>query len=348
MAALINSTIASDLMSCTFCAYFSYTQRQVLAAIWFLMSFVGVTGNSLVIIAILSSPKLQRVTNYFVFNLSVADLLTSLFIPFTAVAVLNETEWPLPMVLCSITAFILLTCLGCSINNLACIAVNRFVLITKKQETYRRLFSKRRTILAILITWLIPLFTTVVPTSIGYIQLGFEPKYSSCSWVLAQSSNGFVLILFATFCPIQLSVIIYCYIRVFTHIRQHAKKVEPSLGTKTETVSTVLDTVSSTTTRPKPPDIASSSTAKEPKPKRSRLQVQVTINLFLVVCAFILCVVPYAVTLLVPRSRQVFPFAATLFMGNSCLNPIIYAFKHPQFKTVFRCILTGKFSEIPK
>ncbi|XP_038063608.1 5-hydroxytryptamine receptor-like [Patiria miniata] len=327
---------------CTFCAYFSYTQRQVLAAILVVISFLGVVGNVLVIAAVLLSRKLRRVTNCFVFSLSVADLLTSLFLPFSAVAILNEHTWPLPTVLCSLTAFVFLTCLGCSINSLACIAVNRYVLITKKRETYRRLYSSRRTTLAILIVWMIPLCTTGIPAITGFIQLGFEPKYSSCTWVLAESSPRYVFVLFAIFCPIQLTTIILHYMKVFLHIRKHTKAVGQTLNVPSGrlTISESVSNSGLTNNRNNHDYVAPE------RKKRNKLNIQVTKNLFVVVCAFVLCVLPYTLTLLLPNSRQVFPFAATILMMNSCINPIIYAIKHPQFKTVFRCIVTRRFRDI--
>ncbi|XP_071802630.1 melatonin receptor type 1A-like [Asterias amurensis] len=319
---MANKTVDADV-------YVSYAERQILATIVITISFLGVTGNLLVIAAVILTKKLHHTTNMFVLNLSITDLLTNIFIPFGAVAVLSEVEFPLPMILCSLTAFIFYACFGCSINNLMCIAINRYVMIIHKRATYQRLFSPKRTVVAILLTWLIPMCFLIIPVATGFIKLGFEPEYSSCSWVKAESQPGFHLILFAAFCPLQLATIFFCYIRIFYHISSHAKKVRhldraPSISEITSNV-------------PEPP-----------ANRKNKLQAEVTKNLFTVVCTFFLCVAPYSFSLILPKTEQFIPIAGVILTGNSCVNPLIYAAKHPHFRTVFRCIITMKCTEIPE
>ncbi len=150
---------------------------------------------------------------------------TNIFVPFGAVAILTEgkEDFPLSLFLCSLTAFVFYACFGCSLNNLMCIAINRYVMIIHKRATYQRLFSPKCTIIAILLTWLIPMCLVIIPCATGRIKLGFKPEYSSCTWVKAESQPGFHTILFTAFCPIQLATTFFSYSKIFYHIFSHAK-----------------------------------------------------------------------------------------------------------------------------
>ena len=65
-------------------------ERQVFAALCVLISVVGTVGNLSVVVCMAMSKKLRTVTNVFVVNLAVADLLSCLSLPWQAVAVLGD------------------------------------------------------------------------------------------------------------------------------------------------------------------------------------------------------------------------------------------------------------------
>ena len=284
--------------------------------------------------------KLRHTTNYFVLNLSVADLLTSTGLPFVVVAILGES-WPLPDFICVAAGGLMLSCLTCSINCLACVALNRYILITKPLTLYRRIYTPRRTILAIVITWFVPLCVSSVPACTGFIKLGFDPEFFVCTWIISESNPNYYMVFFCTSFILQFFIIMWSYIQVFHHVRKHAKAVghmdgtAPSAGPTSRRVDGISKTDSSHQVAPK-------------RPSNKKLQIDVTKNLFFVVCVFTICITPFGVSLILgPYGRRLYPIGATLLASNSCVNPIIYAAKHPQFRTVFRSIILCRFSEIP-
>ena len=117
-------------------------QRIIVAVMFLIAALVGSVGNTIVIIAVCLSRKLRTVTNVFVVNLAVADLLTSLFVPWNAVALLSLDGWPLPFWICSVAGAITYLCISASFYSLASIAVNRFILITKGLHAYQRVIIK--------------------------------------------------------------------------------------------------------------------------------------------------------------------------------------------------------------
>ncbi|XP_022109790.1 melatonin receptor type 1C-like [Acanthaster planci] len=293
--------------------YTSYSERQVFAAIFGIISVVGTVDNALVIAAVILSRKLRNATNMFVLNLSIADFLTCIYtIPINMVAVLSEDNWPPPNAPCKLAGFLLVLCSSCSLNNLACIAINRYVMITKSKATYKKMFSGQRTLAGIILTWLVPLAVVIFPALSGIMEINFDPVSSLCTWIPTGSVDVFSFIVFATCFPLQVSLIFWGYINIFYYVYAHSQRIRIR--------------------------------------RDSNLQIQVTKNLALVMCFFMLCMTPLSVGLLLSCSEPVWflQAAVAIFLANSCLNPLIYAAKHPNFRVVFCCIIRGKWKDIPE
>ncbi|XP_071498251.1 probable G-protein coupled receptor No18 [Diadema antillarum] len=87
---------------------------------------------------------------------------------------------------------------------------------------------------------------------------------------------------------------------------------------------------------------------KRKRKERYNQQLKITLNLFIVVCAYTICVLPLGVAVMIPPSDPVIPWLTVLLLCNSCLNPIIYALKHPTFSKVFLCLLRCRYADIPE
>jgi hypothetical protein len=73
--------------------------------IWPLLVVLGLIGNGLVIFISLSYKKLNDITNFYIFNLAITDLLFALFcIPFTTYLYIAE-DWMLGVVFCKLNHF---------------------------------------------------------------------------------------------------------------------------------------------------------------------------------------------------------------------------------------------------
>ncbi|XP_001197036.2 alpha-1A adrenergic receptor [Strongylocentrotus purpuratus] len=352
----------------------NYTQRAIVATMFIIACVLGTAGNSLVILAVVFSKKLRTITNVFVVNLAVADLLTSLILPWNAVALLSRDGWPLHEWVCSAAAGILFTCVGCSTYTLASIALNRCILITKRLQSYQAIFKIRNLAIWISLTWIIPFVLCVIPGFVGLGQLGYNAKYSTCSQQSKHEYSNYYDILQALgIYPIPLVIIVVCYIKIFLHVRHHLRSmlstsVSCPSSNDNELSSSVNDTSVPHVNRiscKAPPSKQNGTSNNNPqrisnhnasitsshsslRGRQLRRQVEITKNLFYVVCAFLICLTPYSVCLLYDDSDPFVPYAAAIVFCNSCINPIIYATKHPYFKKVFRCILTCKCSDIPE
>ena len=338
IARMNESSINLILDSTSQSYYRSYLERQIVASLFVIIGIVGFCGNSLVIIAVVLSRKLRTYTNAFVVNLAAADLLTCTLLPWASVAILSENGWPLPKFICVLDAIGLMTCLGCSINTLACIAVNRLVLITKPRKTYDVIYTPRHIAAMIFTAWLIAFSVSAIPLVSDIGEVGYDYQTSTCIWD-SENVNAalYANIVGLTFYPIQLSTIIYCYLKIFWHIRKHTKQV----GSCDEPTSSADDSAAN---QPSSINMPLSELQKKRLLKR---QIDVTKNLFYIVCAFLICVTPYIGGIVSQSEKAPVVYFAALLTLNSCINFFVYATKHPDFKQVFKFIFSCKISSLP-
>ena len=334
-----------------------YTQRVVVATMFLTASLVGTLGNALVILAVLLSKKLRTATNAFVVNLSIADLLTSLVIVWDAVALLGKDGLPVSEWVCKVVAIIQSTTVGCSMYMLASIGLNRLLLITRAATTYRVLYTPVKIAMWLMFTWMIPLSITLLPPVFDVGAVGYNPKYHTCGSISSHPlSNYYDLIVAGGLYPIPLVTIIVCYVLLWQHLNRHAKRMITSPQASVDSTANNLSIVSKDVDAvnnhyPQSPRHSTGTVrtnATISRNRMSRRQYEITKNMFYVLCAFMLCLTPYAICLFFDDSDPAIPYAAAILFINSCINPVIYAVKHPHFKTVFGCIFRRQWDHIPE
>ncbi|XP_030840915.1 D(2) dopamine receptor A-like [Strongylocentrotus purpuratus] len=105
---------------------------------------------------------------------------------------------------------------------------------------------------------------------------------------------------------------------------------------------------SGTTTQPTVQIITRDTLARESQEVRYKQQRKITINLFIIVCVYTICVMPPAVSYLIPTSDPAVPWFTILFLCNVCVNPIVYALRHPTFHEILMCMLKCRYRDIPE
>ncbi len=265
-------------------------ERFVVATLLAIAGILGISGNSLVIVAVMLFKKLRSSTNVFVVNLCVADWITCFNMPWTIIGVVNpDNQWPLPDWICVLCGFNLITCIGCSTCTLALIAINRYVIITSHAKLYPLLFTRRNMFFMVLFAWLFPLSLATVPLVSNFGDLGYDYMYRSCTWDTKNPySEIYSMLLGGAFTPIQFTIIVVCYIKIFLYIKAHLKRLHPgSFDNTSHHPPSNLNEVPTTdaarndaTTTPGTDTLRSSLTKR---------QVKVTKNMFYVVCGFMVC-----------------------------------------------------------
>ncbi|XP_022109228.1 G-protein coupled receptor moody-like [Acanthaster planci] len=338
-----------------------YAQRAVVATLYLIASVLGIAGNSLVIWAVFFSRKLRTTTNAFVVNLSVADLLTSLVIPWDAVELLGSDYLPVNEWICSAVAFMQYTTVGCSTCTLASVGVNRLLLITRPTTVYQIIDTPRKIAVWLVATWLVPLLVVLLPPLLNVGGIGYNQKYHNCGSKSSHPrSDTYDVIIAGILYPAPLIAIIVCYALIWRHLNRHARNMTRALGEPCQvtlddpssdrvTSATSVSVIRSTST---PKYLSSRAPTRQctaiGQSRMSHRQYEITKNMLYVVCAFFLCLTPFAICLFYDDSDPFLPYASAILVFNSCINPLIYATKHRDFKTVFGCILRRKWDNIPE
>lgn len=97
---------------------------------YILIFVLALLGNGIVCYIVQSSPRMRTVTNYFIANLAIGDILMSLFcVPFSFLSILILGYWPFGTVLCHLVNYSQAISVLVSAYTLVAISVDRYIVI---------------------------------------------------------------------------------------------------------------------------------------------------------------------------------------------------------------------------
>ncbi|KAH9368485.1 hypothetical protein HPB48_018715 [Haemaphysalis longicornis] len=114
------------------------SERQFVLAVWIQLGYaflfggmvlVAALGNATVVWIVLAHRRMRSVTNYFLVNLSVADLLTSTLNAVFNLVYMLESHWPFGEAYCIFNNFIASLTVACSAFTMAAMSIDRSVLL---------------------------------------------------------------------------------------------------------------------------------------------------------------------------------------------------------------------------
>lgn len=194
---------------------FDTTAKVLITLPYIPLMIISLIGNSLVCIFI--QKYLQHsVTNTFLFNLSITDILCTLaVIPITTVADVWLSYWPFGATMCKLVPFI--QCLTVTLTAMThvLISCDRFIIVFRPLHR-RRFLTLRRARIIILVIWLTAFIQAAPMAVVG--QLQDEPE-SRCleSWDDKQSqAYGMTLLVLQYFIP--LTLLICSYTTICLHL----------------------------------------------------------------------------------------------------------------------------------
>jgi len=124
----------------------------------------SVIGNTLVIAVVGTNRGMQTVTNFFIANLSGADVVVGLFsIPFQFQAALLQ-RWDLPEPLCPIAPFVRDVSVNVSIGALVVIAVDRYCAVMRPLQAR---FNRRLAQAVMAVVWVVGIAASV-PSAVAF------------------------------------------------------------------------------------------------------------------------------------------------------------------------------------
>nr|XP_011737318.1 C-X-C chemokine receptor type 6 isoform X1 [Macaca nemestrina] len=177
--------------------------RKVFLPCMYLVVFVcGLVGNSLVLVISIFYHKLQSLTDVFLVNLPLADLVFVCTLPFWAYAGIHE--WIFGQVMCKTLLGVYTINFYTSMLILTCITVDRFIVVVKATKAYNQQ-AKRMTwgkVICLLI-WVISLLVSLPQIIYGNVFnldkliCGYHDEEISTVVLAAQMTLGFFLPLLA-------------------------------------------------------------------------------------------------------------------------------------------------------
>ena len=278
------------------------TSDLALAIILIIFGFVTVVGNVLVCLVYVKDPlkNLRTVSNFFVVNLAVADILVGVTVePLNASSFWEKENRE---ILFAFYVFAILSCV-CSILNIAALMMDRHLAVSKPFK-YRFIVTSRRVKLSLFVIWLYSVHFSLLPV-LGWRTKSFQ-IYLYCFGVLLPTG-----------------IMLVCYYGLLRILKKKTEAIKMSSCNK-ESIS--LKKIIS----------------------RER-RVSTTVLIMLMVFLFAWCpfvVVDFILVFCTKcRSGKSLRLARdiTLTLGffSSGVNPILYAWRVPNFMRGLRHVLKG-------
>lgn len=127
------------------------------------ISIAAIGGNGIVIFLIVNFRRMQTVTNVFILNLAIGDLLMAILcIPFTFTSNLLLHQWPFGSIMCRVVCFAQAVSVFISAYTLVAISIDRYIAII---YPLRPKMTKRHSHYLIAFIWFVALLTPL-PTAL--------------------------------------------------------------------------------------------------------------------------------------------------------------------------------------
>ncbi|KAM9779702.1 somatostatin receptor type 2-like [Neosynchiropus ocellatus] len=289
------------------------TSTIVITCIYFLVCTVGLSGNALVIYVILRYAKMKTVTNIYILNLAVADVLFMLGLPFIAIQ-LALVHWPFGPVLCRVVMTVDSLNQFTSIFCLMVMSIDRYLAVVHpiKSTKWRKPRMAKTINMAV---WCVSLLVNLPIVIYSGIITKHDVFFCTIVWPEPEEAyyTAFMFYTFILGFFLPLVVICLCYLFIIIKVKSSGIRVGSS--------------------------------------KRKRSEKKVTRMVSIVVAVFVFCWLPFyifnvtSVTGTIsttPFLRSTFAFVVVLGYANSCANPILYAFLSENFKKSFQNVLCLK------
>ncbi|XP_074028551.1 probable G-protein coupled receptor No18 isoform X2 [Leptinotarsa decemlineata] len=229
----VTSTSVSVNHSSPFVDSTNNIQYITLAVLLSIVIAIVIFGNTLVILAVITTRRLRTVTNCFVMSLAVADWLVAVCVmPPNVVYTLMGT-WQLGGFFCDVVLYLDVMLCTASILSLCAISVDRYLAVTQPLRYSRNRRSKRLALSMILVVWLSSALISCPPI-FGW----YEPDRHSDGTCAYNKNPGYVIFSAMGSFFIPMIVMLYVYVKISCVVAQrhdqlaHIDTAHPRKGAK--------------------------------------------------------------------------------------------------------------------
>ncbi|KAK3091209.1 hypothetical protein FSP39_017983 [Pinctada imbricata] len=195
---------------------FPKPQEWFIIVLFIIVFILGIVGNFLVCYAVWKNSHLRTVTNYFLVNLSTADLMVILLcLPPTLIHDALES-WFLGLAMCKIVAYFQNVSVLVSVLTLTAIAIERYTAIC---HPLSHKISRKKTVLIIIFIWIVSL-SSAVP-EILFVTIVLDPVIPphipllrSCRSYVEREQFIYQMVLVCVFFVTPLYLMGFAYLRI--------------------------------------------------------------------------------------------------------------------------------------
>ncbi|XP_028709389.2 neuropeptide FF receptor 1 [Macaca mulatta] len=329
---------ATPAANLTFSSYYQHTSpvAAMFIVAYALIFLLCMVGNTLVCFIVLKNRHMRTVTNMFILNLAVSDLLVGIFCMPTTLVDNLITGWPFDNATCKMSGLVQGMSVSASVFTLVAIAVERFRCIV---YPFREKLTLRKALVTIAIIWALALLI-MCPSAVTLTVIREEhhfmvdarnrsyPLYSCWeAWPEKGMRKVYTTVLFSHIYLAPLALIVVMYARI---ARKLCQAPGPARGGE-----------------------------EAADGRAARRRARVVHMLVMVALFFTLSWLPlWALLLLIdygqlsaPQLHLVtvyaFPFAHWLAFFNSSANPIIYGYFNENFRRGFQAAFRASLCQRP-
>ncbi|GFR92361.1 neuropeptide FF receptor 2 [Elysia marginata] len=186
-----------------------------------LIFLLGTTGNCLVVFVVIRNKAMQTITNIFITNLAISDILMCLLaVPFTPISFFLNT-WVFGTALCHIFPMILCISVYVSTLTSTAIAVDRYFVIVYPFKPRMKVYMCLLMIIAI---WIISISISL-PLGIYHEVSKSNESVHQCKeeWPKKQARQFFTVTSLVLHYIVPCGIISFCYVNVSVALRRRSK-----------------------------------------------------------------------------------------------------------------------------
>ncbi|XP_016302627.1 neuropeptide FF receptor 1 like 1 [Sinocyclocheilus anshuiensis] len=172
---LNHNAVNFSLANCTLLPYYIHSAGMAVSYIlsYLLVLLLCVVGNGLVCLVVIRNRNMRSVTNLFILNLAISDLLVGIFcVPTTLIDSLTS-GWPFSQITCTMSNLIQGMSVSASVFTLVAIAVDRFMGIV---HPFHHRLRPATAFFAIIFIWLLA-FAIIFPSAATLTVIHLDDMY---------------------------------------------------------------------------------------------------------------------------------------------------------------------------
>lgn len=286
--------------------------QVVFCLLYIAIFLLGLFGNILVCYIVYSNKAMQTVTNLFITNLALSDiLLCSLCVPFTPLYTFIG-KWIFGRVICHLVPYAQATSVYVSTLTLTAIAIDRYFVILHPLRQRMKLSTCFFILLGI---WVFSMLLTL-PYGICMEVKLTETGIAVCEEAWTETVEivfGFITLTMQFIIPFV--IIAYCYFRISRRLNQRAKAKPGTKSARKEEAD------------------------KEKKRRTNRMLIAMVAIIFICWCPLNLVNIIGIYHNFGKYFHLLFFLAHTMAVSSTCYNPFLYAWLNENFRKEFKQVL---------